>query len=390
MKKQIMDVLATVEEDLVKFSQDLVRIKSFTGQEEEIIKFIKNKMFKLGYDDVIIDGMGNCIGVIGNGNKKIMFDSHIDTVAVNDEDEWSVNPFGGDIIDGKLYGRGSVDMKCAAAATIYAGYAIKELRLDKGKTVYVSISVMEEDYDGENLRYQFTEGGIKPDYVVICEPSQCSVSLGQKGRALFKINMEGVSAHGSAPEKGVNPVYKMSEIIERIEKLNEKLCNNEGNHGTVALTKIESESASYNAIPFRSSIYMDRRLVEGEDEEAIKKEMEELLSGTDGTWEVFKVIGKSWTGTDVIFNSFLPAWEIDMEHELTKAAFKAYEAVNENSPEITRWDFSTNGVTSAKFGIPTIGFGPGNSKLAHMKDEYCTVTDIIGAFKFYTSLVGCI
>ena len=158
----------------------MVKIKSFTGEEKEIIKFIEKKMLELGYDRIIIDGMGNCIGVIGDGNIKIMLDSHVDTVKAGDAKEWSTDPFGGEIIDGKLYGRGSADMKSALAATVYAGHAIKKLGLHKGKTIYISASVMEEDYDGENLSYIFANDNIKPDYVVICEATKCRVCLGQK------------------------------------------------------------------------------------------------------------------------------------------------------------------------------------------------------------------
>ena len=387
MNNRIVDFTSTIKEDLVKLSQDLVRVKSFTGKEGDVVKFIKNKMLELGYDDAFIDGMGNAIGVIGNGDTKIMFDSHIDTVTVEDEDEWAVEPFGGEIIDGKLFGRGSADMKAAAAATIYAGYAIKQLGLDKGKTVYISCSVMEEDCDGENLLHVFNKEGIKPDYVVICEPSRCKVALSQKGRALYKINMKGVSAHGSTPEKGINSVYKMAEIIRKIEKLNQKLTLGKKAHGTVALTNIECETPSLNAIPVRTSVYIDRRTVKGEDEEFLKREMEELVAGTDATWEIFKVLRTSWTGMDVVFNSFLPSWDIDTDHELSKAAFNAYHEINGKAPEITFWDFSTNGVASAKMGIPTIGYGPGDEKLAHCKDEFCPVEDIIDACQFYMSLV---
>lgn len=385
--KQLSDFLKNIEQELIEFTQELVRIKSFTGQEEESIQFVRSRMLELGYDQVTIDGMGNCIGVIGTGKTKIMFDSHIDTVKVDDAHEWTVDPFGGEIRDGKLYGRGSVDMKSALAATVYAGYAIKQLGLDKGKTIYVSASVMEEDYDGENLNYVFQEDGIKPDYVVICEATKCRVCLGQKGRALFKIDIEGVSAHGSAPEKGVNPIYKMNEIIKRVEELNDTLSARRGEHGTVALTRIECEAASYNAIPSKASIYIDRRLVNGENEEVIKSEMDALLAGTDANWEVFQVIGKSWTGSDVRFNSFLPAWEIGLDHPLTLAAVKACEKVEGQATETTKWDFSTNGVASAKMGITTIGYGPGDAKLAHMKDEYCPVEDISKACRFYVELV---
>src|ERR1051325_694289 len=133
-----------LQEGLIQFTQDLIRIKSLSGQEEEIIRFIEQKMNSLGYEEVVIDSMGNLLGRIGSGEKSILFDSHVDTVAVNDEADWEVPPFSGAIIDGYLHGRGSVDMKSSAAASIYAGALAKQLGLTSGKTVYVSCTVFEE------------------------------------------------------------------------------------------------------------------------------------------------------------------------------------------------------------------------------------------------------
>ncbi|MGE5654245.1 MAG: YgeY family selenium metabolism-linked hydrolase [Bacillota bacterium] len=382
--------LAGLDSEVISFAQELVRIKSYTGQEEEIIKFIEKRMLALGYDHVVVDGMGNCIGVIGNGDTKILFDSHADTVRVDDRRDWTVDPFGGEIRDGKLYGRGSVDMKSALAASVYAGSAIKRLGLDAGKTIYVCASIMEEDYDGENLSYIFRTGAIRPDYVVICEATTCRVCLGQKGRALFKVDLEGVSAHGSAPERGVNPIYKMGEIIRRVEALNSELAQGEGEHGTIALTKIECDAASLNAIPSRVSLYIDRRLVAGEDRAVIEREMNTLIAGADAAWSVYQVVGTSWTGLDVCLDSFLPAWEISLDHPLTRAAFAACTKVLGQTTDTTKWDFSTNGVASAKLGIPTIGYGPGDSKLAHMKDEYCPVDDITKALWYYVEMIRAI
>ncbi|WP_176461738.1 YgeY family selenium metabolism-linked hydrolase [Anaeromicrobium sediminis] len=387
---EIKEFMKNVEKDLIDFCQNLVRIKSFTGREEEVSRYMEKKMIELGYDEVIVDGLGSVIGRMGTGDKKLLFDSHIDTVAVDDEKDWSVDPFGGVIKDGKLFGRGSVDMKSAGAASVYAGYIAKELGLLEGKTIYVSTSVMEEDYDGEALLYEFENLGIKPDYAVICEATQCRLAIGQRGRALMKIDMEGVSAHGSAPEKGVNAVYKMVEIINRIEDLEKKYINMAGKIGekpSIALTKIECETASYNAIPSKSTVYVDRRLIKGETYEIVENEMNEIVEGTGATWEIFKVIGKSWTGEEVVLNSFMPFWDISLEHGLTKAAFKAYEDGNERKPELMMWDFSTNGVATDKLNIPTIGFGPGDSKMAHVKDEHCPIDDIVKACEFYTNLI---
>ncbi len=388
MKKQIKGLLEEIRPDLIEFAQEIIRIKSYTEKEEKLAMFVKKKMIELGYDEVLVDKLGNVIGVIGNGPTKVLFDSHIDTVEVNDAPEWSIGAFSGEIVDDKLYGRGAVDMKSAVAATVYAGYAIKKLGLDKGKTIYISTSVMEEDYDGEPLYYLCTKNDIKPDFAIICEPSSLDLALGHKGRALIKVNIEGVSAHGSAPEKGVNAVYKMNTIIKRVEELGKKFTAMEGEKGSLALTKIESEAVSINAIPPKCSIYLDRRLIIGEDREFIAKEMEELLAGTNATWEVYDEVGKSWTGQDLVLHSFLPAWEIDKDHRLTKACLSSFKDLNGKEPKMFKWDFCTNGVATAKLGIPTIGIGPGDAKLAHTRDENCPVFEIIGAFEFYTNLMN--
>ena len=199
-----------LQAELIEFTQSLVRIKSMSGQEQEIIKFIEQKMKALGYDEVTIDAMGNVLGRIGHGAKTILFDSHVDTVAVNDEAQWEVPPFSGEIIDGRVYGRGSVDMKSSIAAAMYAGALAKKQGLASGKTIYVSGTVFEEDCDGENLKYLFKELNLRPNYVVICEPSNNQIALGHKGKAQISIKTRGVSAHGSAPEKGINAIYEMA------------------------------------------------------------------------------------------------------------------------------------------------------------------------------------
>lgn len=387
METQVKNMLKELEPALIKFTQDIIRIKSITCEEKEVALFIKEKMIELGYDDVIIDKLGNVIGVIGNGETKVMYDSHIDTVTVNDEDEWKYGAFSGEIVDGNIYGRGTVDMKSAVAATVYAGYAIKKLGLDKGKTIYISTSVMEEDYDGQALLYLCKENDIYPDYVIICEPSSMNLALGHRGRALIKINTTGVSAHGSAPEKGDNAVYKMNEIIKRVEKLGQEFISREGEKGSVALTKIESGAVSLNAIPPTCSIYLDRRLIIGEDKQFIAKEIEKLIEGTGATWEIYDEVGKSWTDENLVLHSFLPAWEIHKDHELTKACLNAYGELNGEAPKMFKWDFCTNGVATAGIlNIPTIGIGPGDPKLAHTRDEHCPLSDIIEACEFYTNL----
>lgn len=388
MKDKIIQEVKNLENDIINFTKNLIQLKSCTSLEEEVAACVKAKMLELGYDKVECDKLGNIIGTIGNGDKKIMFDSHMDTVSVNDESEWSVGAFSGEIIDGNIYGRGACDMKGAIAATVYAGYIIKKLDLAKGKTVYVSASVMEEDYDGQALEYILTEGGYKPNCVVICEPSELRLAIGHRGRALIKITSKGISAHGSTPEKGKNAIYTMNKVLERIEKLSDKYISNNGKHGSIAVSKIASKAVSLCAIPDECSIYIDRRLTVDETYEVISDEMNTLIEGVDAEWEIYDEIGVSYTREKLVLHSFLPAWQMSVDNEFVKTAINSHVKLYDKKPEIFKWNFSTNGVSSAgKLKIPTIGFGPGSVKYAHARDERCPVSDIIHSCEFYSMFV---
>ena len=389
MKTEIRQLTNDLSPDIFHFAQQLIRTPSFTGCEMELAKIVKHKMVALDYDHVSIDGLGNVIGIIGDGPNRILFDSHMDTVAVNHPEEWRYDPFGGQIVEGKLYGRGSVDMKGALAATVYAGHIIKLLGLNQGKTIYITGSVMEEDYDGETVYTMCRQLKSLPDYVVICEPSGLNLALGHKGRAMLKVISQGISAHGSAPEKGINAVYKMSPLLQRVESLNDKMMQQGKETGSIAITKINSSAESLNAIPAQCEVYIDRRLVLGEDKACIASEMNMLLEDMDAEWEVYDKHGKSYTGVPVVLHSFLPSWEITTEHALTKACIKSYKIMFGRNPRLFKWDFCTNGVaTAGRLNIPTIGFGPGDSKKAHTVDENCETSQIVAATGFYSFLAS--
>jgi putative selenium metabolism hydrolase len=387
MKSKVIKLADSLSPDIINFAQQLIRTSSFTGHEGNLAKLVMSKMVELDYDHVSVDSFGNVIGIVGDGPTGILFDSHMDTVGVNHPEEWRYNPFGGEIVDGKLYGRGSVDMKSALAAVVFAGHIAKRLGIQKGKTLYITASVMEEDYDGEAVYSMCRQLETLPDYVVICEPSGLDLALGHKGRALIKVTSKGVSAHGSAPEKGVNAIYKMGPILQRVEALNNAMMRQGNGTGSIALTKISSSSESLNAIPTQCEVYLDRRLVIGEDKADISEEMNTLLEGTDASWEVYDKRGKSYTGVPVVLHSFLPSWEISPDNVLTKACAKTFKIVFKREPRLIKWDFCTNGVaTAGRLNIPTIGFGPGDSKKAHTVDECCEISQIAAAVDFYSLL----
>ena len=376
--------------DLLKFAQNLVQIKSYSNAEEQLARFAASKMQALGFDEVKIDRYGNVLGRVGSGERTILFDSHMDTVMVTDEDQWEVPPFSGAIVDGYLWGRGSVDMKSSLAASIYAAACAKSQGLLEGKTVYVSCTVDEEYCDGESLKLLLADQQIRPDFAVVCEPSGNQITLGHKGKAQVIIKTRGVSAHGSAPEKGVNAIYEMAEIIQRVEQTNLELMQKGGDRrATLVMSQISSTSVSLNAVPSACEVYLDRRMIVGENEETIRNELNRIIAGKNAAWELGTLRRKTWTGEDLTYEPLHPAWEISLEHELARAFVAAYGEVMEQAPKMYDfWDFSTNAVALIQAGVPTIGFGPGEYKLAHMRNEKCAVDEIVEACVLYTRVIS--
>ena len=377
-----------ITSDLLAFAQELVRIPSFSGQEGEAARAIAAKMEALGYDEVVIDRYGNVLGRLGSGEKSILFESHMDVVQVHDAEQWQVPPFSAEIVDGFLWGRGSADMKAGLAAAVYAPLIAKSCGVLEGKTVYVTGCIFEEDCDGEGLKHLMQETGISPDFAVICEPSGNQISTGHNGKAQIIIRTHGVSAHGSAPEKGVNAVYEMAEIIQRVEQTNRNLKEINGRKGTLVLSQISSTSVSLNAVPSECEIYLDRRMVMGETEETVKAEMEAIIAGKDAAWEIDTVHRTSWTGEAITYRPLHSAWQIERDHYLTRSLMQAYADVYEGAPEeLIYWDFSTDAVALIARNVPCVGFGPGESKLAHMRDERCPVDQIMEACAVYAGVI---
>ena len=385
MKTAMMEM----EKDLLAFVSKAVQTKSFSDEEESMAQLVQREMEAVGFDEAFIDATGNVVGRMGEGKTVLHFDSHLDTVRVDDADRWKEPPFSGKMVDGNLWGRGSVDMKSALGASIYAAALAKRMGYLEGKTVYVTGTVCEEYCDGENLKLLYADLGLKPDYCIICEPSDNVITLGHKGKAQIRITTHGVSAHGSAPEKGKNAVYEMAEIIRRVEQLNERLMQKPDPHGTVVLSDISCVSASLNAVPSSCSIYLDRRLALGETLEEVKAEMDALIAGKDASWEVGTLHHTSWKGRELSYEPMHDPWKIDKEHPLAQAMIRSWEKVYGKTPTtFDFWDFGTNAITPVAMGIPTIGLGPGEYKLAHMRDEHCATQKIIEACMIYAQLIA--
>ncbi|MEZ5084565.1 MAG: M20/M25/M40 family metallo-hydrolase [Bacteroidales bacterium] len=159
----------------------LVKIKSLSTREEKVQKELMHQMREAGFDEIKMDGLGNVIGRIGNGKKILAFDGHMDTVDLGNMKNWDFDPLGGEIKDGYVHGRGSVDQKGGVASFVTAGKILKEIGFDRDMTIYFVGSVIEEDCDGLCWKYIIEEDGIRPDFVVSTEPTNLNIYRGQRG-----------------------------------------------------------------------------------------------------------------------------------------------------------------------------------------------------------------
>jgi putative selenium metabolism hydrolase len=366
----------------------LVKIKSLSTGEQAMAEELKRQMLEAGFDEVRIDGLGNVIGRIGNGSRILAFDGHIDTVDTGNLANWTSDPFSGEISGGFVHGRGTVDQKGGPAAFVTAGRILKELAFSRDLTIYFTGTVIEEDCDGLCWKYLVEEEKIIPDFVVITEPTNLNIYRGHRGRMEIAVTFKGISAHGSAPERGKNAIYMASRACLMIEKLNELLKSDPFlGKGSVTISEFVSGSPSLCAVADYARIHLDRRLTWGETRESAVAEITEIVKHMDAVVEVLQYEETAYTGLRYGMEKYYPTWKIEENHPLVVSAQEAFTGLFNKKPVTDKWTFSTNGVTiNGYYKIPCIGFGPGNEVLAHAPNEKVPVGDLVAASAFYAAL----
>ena len=386
---ELLQAAGALRDDVTAFLRDLVAIESPSGGERDVARRVVAEMSELGYDDAFVDDMGNAVGRIGSGSTKIVLDAHMDTVGVGDRSAWPHDPFAGKVSDGVVFGRGASDNKGALAAEVYAGKLMADRALDDADvTVYVVGTVMEEDCDGLALGYLLTTTLSGVSAVVLGECTDLAVYRGHRVRMEMTVTTKGVSSHASAPERGENAVTAMAPLVMAIDALNPRLRDHDFlGKGTVAVTKIDCETASLNAIPDSCTIHVDRRLTEGETLESALQEIAVVAAPHRGEIEVPTYSRPSYTGLVLETDKYYPTWVLEDDHPLVEAGVRAGEMALGSAPAVGKWTFSTNGVSSAgRLGIPTIGFGPSEEKWAHTVLDQCPIDHLVSSIAFYAAL----
>jgi putative selenium metabolism hydrolase len=374
--------------DCIDFLRDLVTIPSPSRGERLACERVQRELERLGYSDVQIDDMGNVLGRLGSGPRVIAFDAHIDTVGISNPTQWRFDPFRGVVSGGILYGRGASDQKGGLASLVHGAALAARIGLPDDVTVWVTSTVNGEDCVGLAWQYLVREKGLLPEVVVIAMPSHLGICRGQRGRMEMKILTEGISSHGSQPDRGTNAIYAMSPIAMSLAKLHTRL---ETNHpllgpGSVAVTGISSRSPSLTAIPDECTIHVDRRLTIGETHEQALQELRSLpeVRSVAARVSLLRYDQPSWRGFSYPTDKVFLAWETPEESPAVKAAVATAHGILGRKPRMHRSAFSSNGcATAGIFGIPTVGFGPADEIHSHSVDDQIPLSQLPPAMAFF-------
>ena len=370
-----------------RFLRDLIALPSESCQEQEVIRRIQQEMESVGFDRVDIDPMGNVLGTIGHGRHLIAMDAHIDNVGVGNPENWKFDPFKGYEDEEVIGGRGASDQKGGMASLVYAGKIIKDLDLTGDYTLLVTGTVQEEDCDGLCWQYIVEKSHLRPEFVVSTEPTSCRVHRGQRGRMEIKVAVRGVSAHGSAPERGDNAIFKMAPILSELQELHGRLANDAFlGKGSLTVSEIFSTSPSRCAVADGCVISIDRRLTNGESWGGALEEIRCLpaVKKVDAQVSLYDYSRPSYTGLVYPTECYFPCWVVEEKHPACQAVVAAYRSLFAKKPVVDKWTFSTNGVSiMGRYGIPCVGFGPGHEDQAHAPNELTWKSELVQAAAMY-------
>ena len=426
--QKINEAAENYRADMAAFLRAMISHPSESCEEKEVVACIKAEMEKLNFDKVEVDGLGNVIGWMGDGEKIIAIDSHIDTVGIGNIDNWEQDPYKGYETDEIIYGRGGSDQEGGMASAVYGAKIMKDLDLiPEGYKIMIVGSVQEEDCDGMCWQYIYNKDKIVPEFVISTEPTDGGIYRGHRGRMEIRVDVKGVSCHGSAPERGDNAIYKMADIIADVRALNNNGCDESTDikglvkmlspkynpehyedaqffgRGTRTVSQIFYTSPSRCAVADSCAISIDRRMTAGETWDSCLDEIRALPSvqkyGDDVKVSMYMYDRPSWTGEVYETECYFPTWINKENAAHVQALVDAHKGLFgdkrmgpdstkelRNRPLIDKWTFSTNGVAiQGRYGIPCVGFGPGAESQAHAPNEITYKDDLVRCAAVYVA-----
>ncbi len=352
----------------MSFLRELVRTRSFSGDEGELASLIRDELRRVGVDRVWIDEAGDVIAEVrGVGSGLVVFDAHMDTVPEGDAKNWRRDPFSADLVEGCVYGRGAVDMKGGLAAIVHSIAEVGETDLD---LVYAFV-VHEEDHEGFGIRHVIEALGRKPDLVVLGEPTSLNLARGHRGRAEVLVTLEGRTAHSSMPELGDNCLHRLCTYLSELR--DSRMASHPLlGEASAAPVNVEVSPGLIPVIPDRCDVLIDRRTVPGETRE----DVESQLRGRVVTRRL-----RCYTGYEEDVEAWFPAW-VNEDPSLPELARRL-------GSDLMVWKFGTDGsYTAGEARIPTIGYGPGDQEMAHRPNEMVPIKEVERAVKGYAEIVA--
>jgi putative selenium metabolism hydrolase len=374
-----------IEREVVAFLQELVRAPGIAGDLESVAGVAAQGMRRLGFDEVWQDGTGNVIGRRRGSRPgpRLVFDAHLDTVEVGEREAWLHDPFGGELSQGKIWGRGATDDKGSLAAFSVALASLPREAICG--EVFAVGSVGEELIEGAAL--DAVLDALHPDGVIIGEPTDCRLGIGHKGRTRLVFSIHGKAAHSSSPEVGDNAIDKAVEVVRRVRQIPPIADPLLGKSVMEPIQLISSPYPSASTIPYACQIVFDRRMVRGETRESVIALHQSALEGLDeSTLQIPEVTVESYTGQKISKQDFHPAWSVDLDSQWVQLAIQGLESAGIR-PVTYGTPFCTNGSGSAgERGLPTIVFGPGSVHLAHVTDEFIEVAELVRSARGFAGL----
>jgi succinyl-diaminopimelate desuccinylase len=370
--------------EIVALLQDLVRIPSMNppGSSGDCARFLRDRFQQEGIDAEIVEGREGVANVVARlegrrRGKRLVLNGHLDVVAPGEE--WSVDPFGGAIQDGKLYGRGTCDMKSGVAAMACAMIDRKRRGADfDGEIVFMGVGD-EETGSVCGTVYLLNENVVEgADFGIVSEPTSLRVELGNRGLRWIDIEVRGKASHAGRPYLGVNAIGYAAQIVEAIHSIRFDQRHDffEIPTPSISVTMIRG-GTKVNIIPERCDLAVDRRMIPGETGGQV---LEELRSAIVPIVEQEKALDVRFKMRPVNWDAYV----ISEDEPIAKVMITAVEEITGTEPAVT----GKAACTDASYlyhlkGIPTVIFGPGNEKLSHKPDECVKIDDLVTATRVY-------
>lgn len=394
-KAQLEDYRQLVEnrrEEIITLAQSLVRVPSLSGEEGAVAELVRVAMQQLDYDEVRTDGAGNVIGLIKGGDgPSTIFNGHMDVVDSGRPEAWPYPPFGAEIEQGYMWGRGAADMKCALAAMIFAAGLFKQGPRPPAGDVMVT-AVPQEEIGGWGTHLLLRDSALVADRAVVGEPTNNRLLPGHRARMVLSADIKGRSRHSSLADHEANPLFTLARFINLLPEVTASLRQQLG-YVTVTPTVNYCPPGDSNITPATVAQTLDVRAAPGVDAALVISALNDLLQkslGRDcsGRVSLVKLQVKTYTGVELEVDDLVPGYALAPDDPwLAECRDRLGQLLGQDPLEEVA-PFTCDASRFHQVGIPTVIFGPGDIGVAHTTGEKISIAQFLESVVGYMALAG--